>query len=196
MLLHTRRVTTAVDLSSALALLQRIADDRAVLVDVSAEQRAQLQRLCGVIARPDLKDRKKLQKALLQQEHQQKKADDDERRKDTGIRHLRAQPVFITPPALQLSAPVDDTETVDHGRVRVSANHRVGVDEAISDESDTGEPLKIDLVHDTIARWHDSEVLKGLFSPLEEGKALLVTLEFDSLVLLLSIGLSSDIDLN
>jgi len=92
--------------------------------------------------------------------------------------------------------PADDTETVDHGRVRVSANHRVGVDEAISDESDTGEPLKIDLVHDTIARWHDSEVLKGLFSPLEEGKALLVTLEFDSLVLLLSIGLSGDIDLD
>jgi NAD(P)-dependent dehydrogenase (short-subunit alcohol dehydrogenase family) len=106
-------VTFAADLAAALAVLERVADDRAVLIDVDADQRAQLQRLCGIIARPDLKDRKKLQKALLQQEHQQKKADDDARRKDTGIRQLRAQPVFITPPALQLTAPIDDTETVD-----------------------------------------------------------------------------------
>ncbi len=98
------------DLAAALALLERVVDDRSVLKDVDVELRKRLQQACGAIARPDLKDRKKLQKALLQQEHQQKKNQDDDRRKDTGIRQLRAQPVFITP---QLAAPVDDVVDVD-----------------------------------------------------------------------------------
>ncbi len=108
--LHTDEVSLADDLAAALALLERVAEDRAILKDVDADDRQRLQRVCGAIARPDLKDRKKLQKALLQQEHQTKKAADDERRTATGIRQLRAQPVFITPAALP---PADTTETVD-----------------------------------------------------------------------------------
>ncbi|HEY1098744.1 MAG TPA: SDR family oxidoreductase [Myxococcota bacterium] len=114
-------------LDAALLLLQQVADDRAVLVDVDAEKRQRLQQLCGAIARPDLKDRKKLQKALLQQEHQAKKAADDDRRKDTGIRQLRAQPVFITP---QLTAPIDATQTVE------SAEHDDVVDNVDAADAD------------------------------------------------------------
>ena len=110
MLLHICGVSLETDLAAALTLLERVVDDSALLSGVDAEQRQRLQRACGAIARPDLKDRKKLQKALLQQEHQKKKTEDNDRRKGTGIRQLRAQSVFITP---QLPPPIDDVVDVD-----------------------------------------------------------------------------------
>jgi len=89
--------------------LTRVAADRAVLATASAEERARLQQLCGEVARPDLKARKKLHKALQKAEHQQKKTADDDRRQQTGIRQLRAQPVFVTPPlVLPGAADIDD----------------------------------------------------------------------------------------
>jgi NAD(P)-dependent dehydrogenase (short-subunit alcohol dehydrogenase family) len=84
----------------ALRVLERVAADRAVLSVVDADTRARLQQLCGEVARPDLKQRKKLQKALLRAEQQAKKASDEQARQQTGIRQLRAEPVFVTPPAL------------------------------------------------------------------------------------------------
>jgi len=85
------------ELATALRVLARVAEDRAVLAGVDAEARAQLQRLAGEIARPDLKERKKLQKALLKGEKTARKERDEALRRDTGIQRLRAAPVFVTP---------------------------------------------------------------------------------------------------
>lgn len=49
---------------------------------------------------------------------------------------------------------------------------------------------------DTVAWRHDSEVVKGFLAPLEEGKALLVAVELDLLVLVLRVEVSCHVDLN
>lgn len=104
------------ELQIALRVLAAVAEDRGVLATVDREGREQLQRLCGEVARPDLKQRKKLQKALARAERQGKRAHDEGLRKSAGIQQLRAQPVFQTPlppslpPAIppQVAAAADD----------------------------------------------------------------------------------------
>jgi NAD(P)-dependent dehydrogenase (short-subunit alcohol dehydrogenase family) len=85
------------ELAAALRVLARVAEDRTVLAHVDAETRVALQQLAGEVARPDLKKRKRLQKALLRGERASRKARDHGLRKDTGIRKLRDAPVFATP---------------------------------------------------------------------------------------------------
>jgi NAD(P)-dependent dehydrogenase (short-subunit alcohol dehydrogenase family) len=85
------------ELAAAMRILARVAEDRTVLADVDAETRVALQRLAGEVARPELRKRKKLQKALLRNEHAARSARDQALRKDTGIRKLREAPVFRTP---------------------------------------------------------------------------------------------------
>jgi NAD(P)-dependent dehydrogenase (short-subunit alcohol dehydrogenase family) len=97
---HPRRKRApldAADLAATLRLLARVAEDRTVLADVDAETRVALQRLAGEVARPDLKHRKKLQKALLRGEHAARKARDESLRRGTAIRKLREAPLFETP---------------------------------------------------------------------------------------------------
>jgi NAD(P)-dependent dehydrogenase (short-subunit alcohol dehydrogenase family) len=109
-------------LHDALALLDTIATDRAVLAAVDASVRERLQRVCGEVARPDLKQRKKLQKELLRRERQEKKDHDESLRQSTGIRQLRDQPVFPTPaphPALPPPEPPEpSSEEAERGRWR------------------------------------------------------------------------------
>ncbi|MFL5273768.1 MAG: oxidoreductase, partial [Anaeromyxobacteraceae bacterium] len=91
----------------ALRVLSEVARDRTVLTALDAEARATLQRLAGEVARPDLKERKKLQKALLRQEKAGKKSRDAALRRATGIHELRRATVFRTPlpPATAAAAP-------------------------------------------------------------------------------------------
>jgi NAD(P)-dependent dehydrogenase (short-subunit alcohol dehydrogenase family) len=91
------RLLTGEDLAIALKVLARVAADRTVLADVDAETRTTLQRLAGEVARPDLKQRKKLQRALLRNERVERRARDEALRSGTGIQQLRAAPVFETP---------------------------------------------------------------------------------------------------
>jgi NAD(P)-dependent dehydrogenase (short-subunit alcohol dehydrogenase family) len=86
-----------VDVGTALRVLERVAADRAVLAAFEAATRATLQRLAGEVARPDLKQRKKLQRALLKREHEARKLRDEQLRRATGIQQLRRAPVFVTP---------------------------------------------------------------------------------------------------
>ena len=92
------------DLSTALRVLRAVSEDRTTLVDVDEHTRIELQKLAGTIARPDLKARKRLQRALLRKEVQAKKAEDEAARQNTGIRAMRSLPVFaaplLTPPEL------------------------------------------------------------------------------------------------
>ena len=62
--------------------------------------------------------------------------------------------------------PAGDTETVDHGRVRVSADDGVWVEKVVTVEDNTSEVLEVDLMDDTRARGHNLEVIEGLGAPL------------------------------
>ena len=97
-------------LDDVIAALEAIASDNTVLAAVDAEARARLQKVCGEIARPDLKARKKLAKELARKEWQDRKAADEAKRQSTAIRQLRAQPVFQTPPADKRALPPPPTE--------------------------------------------------------------------------------------
>ncbi len=101
---------TPEELEIALRVLGAVAADRGVLAGASRDERERLQRLAGEVARPDLRQRKRLQKALAREERRATRAHDDELRKTTGIQRLRSQPVFLPPPpALAASsAPAHD----------------------------------------------------------------------------------------
>ncbi|HUL59654.1 MAG TPA: SDR family NAD(P)-dependent oxidoreductase [Anaeromyxobacteraceae bacterium] len=87
----------AADLAAALRALEAVARDRTVLARVNAETRVALQRLAGEVARPELKARRKLQKALLREQHRERRAGDEALRRATGIQQLRQAPVFAAP---------------------------------------------------------------------------------------------------
>ncbi len=74
------------------------------------------------------------------------------------------------------NAPAEDAEAVDHRRVRVGADERVGVRGAVAAEHDLREVFEVDLVHDAGAGRHDAEVLERLLAPAQELVALAVAL--------------------
>ena len=79
--------------------------------------------------------------------------------------------------------PAEDPEAVDHGGMRVGADHRVrvraGHAAVLAGEDDAGEVLQVDLVDDAGARRHHLEVPERLLPPAQEGVALPVALELD-----------------
>jgi hypothetical protein len=85
-------------------------------------------------------------------------------------------------------APAEHAEPVDHRRVRVGADDRVGERDrgaAVGlGQRDAGEVLEVDLVHDAGRRRNDAEVRERELAPLEELVALAVAreLELDVLV--------------
>ena len=78
-------------------------------------------------------------------------------------------------------APAEHAEAVDHRRVGVGADQRVGVGErlvlAAAAVDDLGDVLEVDLVADAGRRRDDAEVVEGLLAPLQERVALAVALE-------------------
>ena len=78
-------------------------------------------------------------------------------------------------------SPAEHAEAVDHRRVRVGADQRVGVGlqraAALGAVDDLGDVLEVDLVADPGRRRHDAEVVEGLPAPLEERVALAVAFE-------------------
>ena len=80
-------------------------------------------------------------------------------------------------------APAEHAETVHHRRVRVGADQRVEVGDAVVFEDDAREVLEVDLVTDAHARGHDAELLEGTLGPLQERVALDVALVLDDDVL-------------
>ncbi len=79
------------------------------------------------------------------------------------------------------ATPAEDTEAVDHRRVRVRPDQRIGVGLAglLVHEDDAREVLEVDLVDDARVGRHDLEVGEGVLTPAEKLVALLVALEFE-----------------
>ena len=74
-------------------------------------------------------------------------------------------------------APTDHPEPVDHRRVRVGADQRVGIQHAVLLENAARQELEVHLVADAEPRRDDPQAVKGLRSPLEEAVPLAVAVE-------------------
>ena len=93
-------------------------------------------------------------------------------------------------------APADDAEAVDHGGVRVGADERIRVVNAVFLQHALREVLQIHLVHDANARRYYAESFEGLLAPFQELVALAVALEFQLHVALQRIARAEEIDLH
>ena len=91
-------------LRAAADLLESIAKNRALLSQVTAEDRARLLHAAGEVYCPDVGARRRLVKATKRQRKAEKLERDQSVLEQTGIRKLRRQPVFTTP---NVFPPVD-----------------------------------------------------------------------------------------
>jgi NAD(P)-dependent dehydrogenase (short-subunit alcohol dehydrogenase family) len=94
-------------LKAAIDMLEKVADDRALLSALPSEERTRLLQAAGKIHTPDLEARRRLVKAVARQRKNDKVQRDEARLNETGIRKLRQRPVFTTPNVLP---PADFTQ--------------------------------------------------------------------------------------
>ena len=90
------------EIAGALALLEALASDRALLADIDAQARRRLLRAAGALAHPDEAAQRKLSRAFRKQRAAARRAADQAALERTGIREGRRQAVFATPPALAI----------------------------------------------------------------------------------------------
>ena len=84
-------------LRAAAAMLEQIVANRALLAQLTEEERSRLTQAAGAIFCPDVSKRRQLVRAK-QRQHKADKIQRDQRvLNETGIRTLRRKPVFITP---------------------------------------------------------------------------------------------------
>ena len=97
-------------------------------------------------------------------------------------------------------APADDAEAVDHRRVRIGTDQRIGEKQrpvsAFLPAQTVEQVLEIDLMHNADPRRHDTEGLERLHSPFHELIALAVALELERHVLLQGLRRAVVIDLH
>jgi NAD(P)-dependent dehydrogenase (short-subunit alcohol dehydrogenase family) len=87
----------AEQLKSATKILELAAGDRAVLAELSVEERTRLLTAAREIFSPDVKERRRLVKAKARLRKAEKNSRDQSRLHETGIRKLRREKVFTTP---------------------------------------------------------------------------------------------------
>jgi NAD(P)-dependent dehydrogenase (short-subunit alcohol dehydrogenase family) len=84
-------------LLAAAELLEAVAADRSLLDLLSEDERIRLLNAAGDVFEPDVEERRRQTKARRRQEKLDKRARDESVLTGTGIRQLRAKPVFTTP---------------------------------------------------------------------------------------------------
>ena len=98
------------------------------------------------------------------------------------------------------NTPTDNTQTIDHGRVRVSTDERVGIiDHTVcvwSGKHPLREILEVHLVNDADTGRHNAEGLECLLSPFEKLVPLAVALEFHVQIQLERLGRTIEIHLH
>jgi NAD(P)-dependent dehydrogenase (short-subunit alcohol dehydrogenase family) len=87
----------AAQLRAAAEVLERAAANRAVLAELTQEERTRLLKAAGDVYCPDVRARRRLVKETSKQRKKQKVQRDQSVLNETGIRTLRAKPVFTTP---------------------------------------------------------------------------------------------------
>src|SRR4051794_178171 len=104
----------AAQLRAAIEVLEAVVRDRALLGDLSVEERARLLSAAADVFNPDLEQRRRWGKAIRRQEKAAKLQRDETVLADSGIRVLRERPVFTTPNA---TPPADFEQSEDDGDV-------------------------------------------------------------------------------
>ena len=89
--------TVAGQLRAAAALLEQVAENRALLGGLSEAERTRLMKAAGQVSRPDAVDRRQFVKATKRQRKATKAERAERALNQTGIRKLRQKPVFTTP---------------------------------------------------------------------------------------------------
>jgi len=84
-------------LKAAAAILEIAAENRALLAELSIEERTRLIQAAGKIFCPDVSERRRLVKARVRQRKENKLQRDQSKLNETGIRKLRREKVFTTP---------------------------------------------------------------------------------------------------
>jgi len=105
----------------ATELLEEVNQNRALMIAVSAAERARLLQAAGRVSRPDAPDRRRLLKAKQRQRKAARLERDESIRAKAGIRTLRNAPIFTTPnvypPAAfvqqELNGDSDERELLD-----------------------------------------------------------------------------------
>ncbi len=87
------------------AVLEAVAEDRAVLAALGQEERAALMSAAGRVAHPTAQALRREVKALRRERRRRAEAADRAALEATGIRAARQAPVFVPPPRLALPAP-------------------------------------------------------------------------------------------
>jgi NAD(P)-dependent dehydrogenase (short-subunit alcohol dehydrogenase family) len=83
--------------SAAVALLESVAENRAILAELSEEERTRLLHAAGKVSRPDAIDRRRLLKVTKRQRKAERVGRAESQLSSTGIRKLRRETVFTTP---------------------------------------------------------------------------------------------------
>src|SRR6187402_737696 len=91
-------------LKAAAELLEKAVANRALLGQLSEEERTRLLKAAGEIYCPDVSQRRRMVKARLKQRKAEKLHRDQSKLNETGIRKLRREKVFTTP---NVFPPVD-----------------------------------------------------------------------------------------
>ena len=103
---------------AAAELLESIAEDRALLADVSEDDRNRLLRVAGQVSRPDAIRRRQLLKVTLRRRKAERVEREETVLAETGIRKLRREVVFTSPnvfPPTGLEQNDTDDETAARG---------------------------------------------------------------------------------
>src|SRR3954463_430848 len=95
----TARLEISVDqkIRAATELLEAVVENRAVLAEVSEEDRNRLLHAAGQVARPDGRNRKQLWKTKQRKRKAERLQREEALLSQTGIREMRRRPVFTTP---------------------------------------------------------------------------------------------------
>ena len=93
----TEPASLASQLKAATALLKSVAGNRALMSDLSPEERRELISVAGEIYHPDMVERRRLVRATERKRKAQMIARDQAKLNATGIRELRKKPVYMTP---------------------------------------------------------------------------------------------------
>jgi NAD(P)-dependent dehydrogenase (short-subunit alcohol dehydrogenase family) len=99
--LKTESAKTAADLAAQLkeaaGILEKVAANRALLAQLSIEERTRLLKAAGEVYCPEVDERRRLVKAKVRQRKAEKIQRDQSKLNQTGIRKLRREKVFMTP---------------------------------------------------------------------------------------------------
>src|SRR5215470_2573093 len=93
-------------------------------------------------------------------------------------------------------APPDHAEAVDHCRVRIGSDQRVGIINAVFFKHAFREVFQIDLMHDADAGRDDLERVEGLHPPFQKLITRAVAPEFDLHIFPQRVGRAGDVDLH